>query len=126
MHDAVMIVKRTLAARYVVAGGGAIEMELSKVLREKSRTIMGKQQLIMSAFAKALEVIPRQLCENAGLDSTEVLNQLRKEHAVSQGSGGRWAGVDVLNEGVCNTMTLGVWEPSANKLNSLAADTQSI
>lgn len=45
----------------VVAGGGAIEMELSKALRNHSKTIKGKQQLIMSAYAKALEIIPRQL-----------------------------------------------------------------
>ena len=51
-----MIVKRVYISKKVVAGGGAIEMELSKVLRAHSRTIMGKQQLIMNAFAKALEV----------------------------------------------------------------------
>jgi len=45
----------------VVAGGGAIEMELSKALRDHSKTIKGKQQLIMSSYAKALEIIPRQL-----------------------------------------------------------------
>ncbi len=45
----------------MVAGGGAIEMELSKALRDHSKTIKGKQQLIMSSYAKALEIIPRQL-----------------------------------------------------------------
>jgi T-complex protein 1 subunit eta len=125
VHDAVMIVKRSLANRYVVAGGGAIEMELSKVLREASRTIMGKQQLIMNAFAKALEVIPRQLCENAGMDTTDILNRLRKEHAVCQDEGGKWCGVDVMNESICDTFLSGVWEPSANKLNSLAAATEA-
>lgn len=124
VHDAVMIVKRTLAAKYVVAGGGAIEMELSKRLREHSRTIMGKQQLIMNAYARALEIIPRQLCDNAGLDATDVLNQLRKEHNLPDNVG-KWSGVDVLNEGICDTFKLGVWEPSANKLNSLAAATEA-
>ena len=55
IHDAVMIVKRSLSNRRVVAGGGAIEMELSTVLLRHSRTIPGKQQLIMNAFARALE-----------------------------------------------------------------------
>lgn len=64
-----------------MAGGGAIEMELSKFLREFSRNIAGKEQLIISAFAKALEIIPRQLCDNAGFDSTTVLNKLRQKHA---------------------------------------------
>jgi T-complex protein 1 subunit eta len=125
VHDAVMIVKRSLSNRYVVAGGGAIEMELSKVLRDTSRTIMGKRQLIMNAYAKALEIIPRQLCDNAGMDSTDILNRLRMEHAVSQNEGGKWCGVDVLNEGICDTYVSGVWEPAANKLNSLAAATEA-
>ena len=41
----------------------------------------GKEQLIIAAVAKALEVIPRQLCDNAGFDSTNVLNRLREKHA---------------------------------------------
>lgn len=125
VHDAIMIVKRSLASRSIVAGGGAIELELSKVLREHSRTIVGKQQLVMNAFARALEVIPRQLAENAGIDSTDVLNQLRKEHSTAINGAGTWMGVDVLNEGICNTLDAGVWEPAANKLNSIAAATEA-
>lgn len=44
-------------------------------------------QLFIRAFAKALEVIPRQLCNNAGFDATDVLNQLRHKHALADGSG---------------------------------------
>jgi T-complex protein 1 subunit eta len=124
VHDALMIVKRSLSNPTVVAGGGAIELELSKMLRDHSRTIAEKQQLIMNSFARALEVIPRQVAENAGIDSTEVMNQLRKAHAVDP-VGGRWMGVDVMNEGICDTFLSGVWEPAANKLNSLAAATEA-
>ena len=81
LHDAIMIVRRAIKNNLVVAGGGATEMELSKYLRVHSRTIEGKQQLIIGAFAKALEVIPRQLCDNAGFDATDILNQLRMKHA---------------------------------------------
>lgn len=63
------------------AGGGAIEMELSKYLRDYSRSIAGKEQLMISAMAKALEIIPRQLCDNAGFDATNILNKLRQSHA---------------------------------------------
>ena len=56
-------------------------MELSKYLREYSRTIPGKEQLIIGAMARALEVIPRQLCDNAGFDATNMLNKLRQTHA---------------------------------------------
>lgn len=56
-------------------------MGLSKYLRDYSRTIAGKEQLIISAVAKSLEVIPRQLCDNAGFDSTNILNRLRQMHS---------------------------------------------
>lgn len=81
LHDAIMIVRRTIQNDSVVAGGGAIEMELSKMLRDHSRTIAGKEQLLIGAIAKALEIIPRQLCDNAGFDATNILNKLRQKHA---------------------------------------------
>lgn len=56
-------------------------MELSKYLRDYSRSIAGKEQLMISAMAKALEIIPRQLCDNAGFDATNILNKLRHSHA---------------------------------------------
>lgn len=55
-------------------------MEVSKYLREYSLTLQGKQQFLVKAFAKALEVIPRQLADNAGFDSTDLLTQLRQKH----------------------------------------------
>lgn len=66
---------------FMVEGGGAIEMAVSYFLREHSHTIAGKEQLLISAYAKALEVIPRQLCDNAGFDATNILNKLRQKHA---------------------------------------------
>jgi T-complex protein 1 subunit eta len=65
----------------VPTGGGAIEMEVSKMLRDESRTIAGKEQLLIGAVAKALEIIPRQLADNAGFDATNILNKLRQKHA---------------------------------------------
>lgn len=84
LHDAIMIVRRTIKNDAVVAGGGAIEMELSRHLRDYSRTIAGKEQLLIAAIAKALEIIPRQLAENAGFDATNILNKLRQKHAQSK------------------------------------------
>jgi len=81
LHDAIMIVRRAVKNDSIVAGGGAIEMALSRTLREYSRTVPGKEQLIIAAYAKAFEVIPRQLCENAGFDATDILNKLREKHA---------------------------------------------
>lgn len=85
LHDAIMIVRRARKNDAIVAGGGAIDMELSKYLRDYARGVAGKDQLLISAYAKALEVIPRQLCDNAGFDSIGILNKLRKKHAEGLG-----------------------------------------
>lgn len=61
-----------------------MEMEVSSYLREHSHTIAGKEQLLIAAYAKALEVIPRQLCDNAGFDATNILNKLRQKHAMGK------------------------------------------
>jgi T-complex protein 1 subunit eta len=122
LHDAIMIVKRTVQNSSIVAGGGAIEMRLSKYLRDYSREVKGKQQFIINEYAKALEVIPKQLSENAGLDSIDILNKLRQKHSEE---GGEWFGVDINNDGVCDTMKTYVWEPVIVKLNCIAAATQA-
>ncbi len=83
LHDAIMIVRRAVKNDSIVAGGGAIEMALSRTLRDYSRTVPGKEQLIIAAYAKSFEIIPRQLCENAGFDATNILNKLRQKHAES-------------------------------------------
>lgn len=95
LNDAIMIVTRAIRTHAVVAGGGAIEMELSRYLRQHLRNIKGKQQLVLNGFAKALEIIPRQLAENSGMDSTDVLNKLRQVHNKADNEG-IWQGVDVL------------------------------
>lgn len=59
LHDAIMVVRRLFKTNAYVAGGGAIEMQLSKTLRDYSRVIAGKEQLLIGAIARALEVIPR-------------------------------------------------------------------
>ncbi|AMD19365.1 HBR464Cp [Eremothecium sinecaudum] len=121
LHDAIMIVKRALQSKTVVAGGGAIEMELSKYLRDYSKTIAGKQQLIINAFAKALEVIPRQLCENAGFDAIEILNRLRLVHS----KGEKWFGVDFETESIGDNFTKFVWEPALVKINAISSATEA-
>ncbi|KAL5639136.1 hypothetical protein ACGC1H_006600 [Rhizoctonia solani] len=129
LHDAIMVVRRAVKNSEVVAGGGAIEMELSAYIRDVSRTLPNKHQLILAAFARALEVIPRQICENAGLDSTDILNKLRMRHALGRNSKDHaqlsenlWAGVDVDNdEGVQDNLSAFVWEPSLIKVNAIGS-----
>jgi len=122
LHDAIMVVRRAIKSKTIVAGGGATEMELSRYLREYSRTIEGKQQLIIAAFAKALEVIPRQIADNAGFDATDILNKLRQKHSTD---GNQWYGVDINSESISNNYENFVWEPALVKINILSASTEA-
>lgn len=121
LHDAIMIVRRAMKNDSVVAGGGAIDMELSKYLRNHARTIAGKEQLIIGAMAKAFEVIARQLCDNAGFDATNILNKLRQKHAQD----GVWFGVDVMNEDIADNFLACVWEPAIVKSNAIIAASEA-
>ncbi|KZT30928.1 hypothetical protein NEOLEDRAFT_1052966 [Neolentinus lepideus HHB14362 ss-1] len=122
LHDAIMVVKRAVKNGEVVAGGGAIELDLSAHIRKYALSIPGKLQLIIASFAKALEIIPRQICDNAGLDSTDILNKLRMKHA----TGEKWYGVDVDGaEGVRDNMEAFVWEPSLIKVNAINSATEA-
>ncbi|KAI8894342.1 chaperonin Cpn60/TCP-1 family [Globomyces pollinis-pini] len=122
LHDAIMIVRRCIKNKSIVAGGGAAEMEISKYLRNYSRTVEGKQQMVISAFAKALEIIPRQLCDNAGFDATDLLNQLRQKHSQNDGT---WYGIDMNSESVANNLDLFVWEPTLVKVNMISSATEA-
>jgi len=106
--DALMVVKRCMDTHEVVAGGGAIEMELSRHLKEHAKTISGKSQLLIGAYAKAFEIVPRQLSDNAGFDSTDILNQLRTTHADSSDKKHMYFGVDVNGDGQSASRE-GVW-----------------
>jgi T-complex protein 1 subunit eta len=123
LHDAIMIVKRAIKNQTIVAGGGACEMEVSAYLHNYAdKNITTKQQSIIKAFAKALEVIPRQLCDNAGFDATDILNRLRVEHR----KGNIWAGVDFDHEGIRDNMEAFVWEPALVKVNAMQAAIEAL
>lgn len=124
LNDATMIVRRAFKTHAVVAGGGAIEMELSRYLREYLRDIPGKTQLVINGFAKALETIPRTLAENSGIDATNVLNKLRQKHAQG-GEEGLWYGVNVLEGTVDDLYKKFVWEPEQVRINVLQAATEA-
>ena len=123
IHDAIMVVKRAIKASAIVPGGGAIEMELSKHVRKYAMGISGKEQLIVLAFAKALEVIPRNLAQNAGLDSVEIINKLRQKHDL--GPDGATFGVNCFQGGITDSYVNFIWEPSQLKANVLSAATEA-
>ena len=83
VDDAIGVVASTAEDKQVVAGGGAAEIAIAKGLKEYADTISGREQLAVAAFAEALEVVPKTLAENAGLDSIDSLVDLRAAHEKS-------------------------------------------
>jgi len=77
MIDALSVVSDVIENNKIVAGGGAVEIEVAKELRKYANTVGGREQLAIEAFASAMEIIPRALTENAGFDPIDVLVELR-------------------------------------------------
>ncbi|KAK1441874.1 T-complex protein 1 subunit eta [Babesia gibsoni] len=124
LNDAICIVRRTTKTNTIVGGGGATEMEISKALLDYSLSVAGKQQLIIHAFARALEVIPKTLAQNAGFSATEVLSKLRRDHAVER-DGVNWFGVNCLTGDVVDSLEECIWEPALVKRNAIYAATEA-
>ncbi len=121
MDDAVGGVASSLEVGKVVAGGGAPEAAVAKGLREFSQKYSGREQLAIQAFAEALEVIPRSLAENAGLDPIDILVALRVAHD----SGKTTAGVDVFSGKVIDMWEAGVIEPLKIKTQAIKSASEA-
>ncbi len=115
--DAVGDVVASLKDGRIVFGAGAVEMELAQGLRKYAATLSGREQLAVQAFAEAVEVIPRTLAENAGLDPIDVLTKLRSAHQWGQ----KRAGIDVFSGEVMDTSLAGVIEPLKIKTQALSS-----
>ncbi|MBC7219256.1 MAG: TCP-1/cpn60 chaperonin family protein [Hadesarchaea archaeon] len=121
VHDAISVVSAAIEDGKIVAGGGAPEIEVAKGLREYSDSVGGREALAVNAFADAIEVIPRTLAENAGLDPIDILVQLRAAH---EKDGGKNMGVDVISGKVLNTLEKGIVEPLRVKLQAIKSATE--
>ncbi|MCD6095403.1 MAG: thermosome subunit, partial [Thermoprotei archaeon] len=107
----------------VVPGGGAIETEIAKELRKYATQVGGREQLAIEAFANAIEVIPRTLAENAGLDPVDIITELRAAHEKPDG----WKyGVNVFEGRVDDMMALGVIEPVSVKLQAIKSALEAV
>ncbi|ACV25036.1 thermosome subunit alpha [Methanocaldococcus fervens] len=122
IDDAIGVVKCALEEGKIVAGGGATEIELAKRLRKFAETVAGREQLAVRAFADALEVIPRTLAENSGLDPIDMLVKLRAAH---EKEGGEVCGLDVFEGEVVNMLEKGVVEPLKVKTQAIDSATEA-
>lgn len=117
LEDALRVVGVVVEDKKIVAGGGAPEVELSLRLREYAATQGGRIQLAIEAFASALEVIPRTLAENAGLDPIDKLVELRAAHE----KGKKTFGLDVFEGKPVDMLAAGVVEPLRVKTQAIAS-----
>ncbi len=117
IEDAIRVVSVVLEDKKYVAGGGAPEVELSLRLREYAATVGGRAQLAIEAFAAALEIIPRTLAENAGLDPIDMLVLLREAHEKGQ----KTFGLNVFEGKAVDMFKEGVIEPLRVKTQAIAS-----
>ena len=115
LKDALNVIKDVILEPKIVAGGGAPEIEVSLAIRDYAKTLPGKEQLAVEKFADALEVIPAQLAENAGLDPIEAVVSLRARHK----EGKKWTGINVMEGKIDDMYKLDVIEPVLVKKQSI-------
>src|SRR6184192_3287083 len=107
LEDATSVVAVAIEDGKVITGGGSSATEIALTLRDFAATVGGREQIAIEAFADAMEVIPRTLSENAGLDPIDILIELRKEHK----KGNKHAGVNVFTGKVTDMKKENVLEP---------------
>jgi thermosome len=122
MHDALSVVADVFAKNKVVVGGGAVETEVAKKLREYAVQIGGREQLAVEAFAKSLETIPKTLAENAGLEQIDIMVDLRSAHEKPKG---HLMGVDVFSGKVVDMYKRGVIEPLSVKEQAIKSASEA-
>ncbi len=105
----------SLKSGYVVPGGGAIEIELARRLREFSQGLLGREQLAVEEFASALEFIPSTLAENAGLDPIDILTELKSRHD----SGDKNTGINLFTNKIENVFEAKIIEPLKIKTQAI-------
>jgi thermosome len=115
MEDALRVVGVVVEDKMLVPGGGAPEVELALRLREYAATVGGREQLAIEAFADSMEVIPKTLAENAGLDQIDTLVALRSQHEKTMKS----AGLDMDTGEPVDMLSLGVVEPLRVKTQAI-------
>jgi len=116
IHDALCVIRQVIHDKKVVPGGGAPEVRISQKLGEFAMGHTSKVQLAIEKYAKAMEIIPRTLAENAGLDPIDVLSELHNQHATN----GHVYGVNPFKAKVDDMAKLNVFEPISVKMQAIS------
>ena len=114
LDDALGVVAATIEEGKVLIGGGACEIDLVKQLRDYGESVSGREQLAILKYAEALEVIPKTLIENAGLDTINLIADLKAAHEDSN-----TIGINVFSGKIVDMKEDGVIEPLRVKVQAL-------
>ncbi len=121
IDDALGAVRSALEVGKIVAGGGAPEQAVAKEVRQFAQRFKGREQLAILAFADAMEIIPKTLAENAGLDPIDILAELRSAHDENK----KDYGVDVYTGKIVNMKAQGVIEPLKTKTQAIKSASEA-
>ncbi len=121
LHDALSVVKVALEDGKMTAGGGAGATEVAMSLRDYAPTIGGREQMAIEAFANAMEIVPKTLSENAGLDPIDMMLEVRSQHK----KGNKNAGINVLYGKVDDMLKNKVIEPLRVSLQEIEASSEA-
>jgi len=122
LHDGLCVVRNAVEDGKIVAGGGASEEEAAKELKTYAKTVGGREQLGIEAFAEALESIPMALAANAGLDPIDIMVDLRAKHESPENM---WMGVDAIAGRVEDMLKQNVVEPLRTKQQVIRSATEA-
>jgi len=120
VHDAICVVRDVVQEPKIVGGGGSVEIEVAKALREYARKLGGKDQLAVMKYADALEVIPLALAENAGLDPIDIIVKLKAAHEEM-----KWAGINTITGDISDMLKLRIVDPVNVKKQALKSATEA-
>ena len=122
LHDALCVVRSLVKKRFLVAGGGAPEIEIALQLANWAKTLGGMHSVCVRAFADAMEVIPYTLAENAGMNPIAIVTELRKQHAL----GNRTAGINVRKSVISDILEENVLQPLLVSTSAIALATETV
>jgi thermosome len=121
LDDALRVVGVVIEDGKIVAGGGSPEIEMAMKLRNYANTITGREQFAVTAYADALEEIPKGIAENAGLDAIDIIVDLRNKHS----KGIKTAGLNVFTGKSEDMLKLGIVEPLRVKTQIIKSATDA-
>ncbi|KAK4381218.1 T-complex protein 1 subunit delta [Sesamum angolense] len=122
LHDALCVVRCLVNKKFLIAGGGAPEIELSRQLGAWAKVLQGMEGYCVRAFAEALEVIPYTLAENAGLNPIAIVTELRNRHAQGEIN----AGINVRKGQITNILEENVVQPLLVSTSAISLATECV